>query len=194
MDPMQRRQMVAAVVLAAGEARRFGGRKQLARLGERTLLEHVVGIARAVDLAPVIAVVPPWLIMPASLGTVQVIANAEPGLGMSHSLRLGFAALPAVVEAAVILLGDQPTVSPEAVRALVAARGAQPLVATSVAGRLAAPVLVERSHFGVVEELTGDIGLRQVLDANPELVRAVEVWQHAPDVDTPEDLRALQDG
>jgi molybdenum cofactor cytidylyltransferase len=186
--------MVAAVVLAAGEARRFGGRKQLAKLGERTLLEHVVGIARGVDLEPIVAVVPPWLIMPGSLGRVQVVANTEPGLGMSHSLRLGFEALPHAVDAAVILLGDQPTLAPETVRALVAARGEKPIVATQAAGRIGAPVLVERSHFAIVREPGGDIGLREMLNAHPELVRAVEVGEHPPDVDTPADLEALRGG
>jgi molybdenum cofactor cytidylyltransferase len=113
---------------------------------------------------------------------------------MSHSLRLGFGALPASAGAAVILLGDQPTVSPDTLRSLIAARGERPLVATRAAGRLAAPVLVERSHFSVVDEPAGDIGLRELLNAHPEWVLAVEIAQHVPDVDTPADLEALRDG
>jgi molybdenum cofactor cytidylyltransferase len=193
---MQGRQQVAAVVLAAGESRRFGGRKQLAVLHGRTLLEHVLELARAAGLDPIVAVVPDWLTPPHSIDdpALRWIVNPHPELGMSHSLRLGFTALPAASEAAMILLGDQPTVAPEHIRALVGARGEKPIVATHAAGRLAAPVLVERSHFAVVQEPGGDIGLRDILTAHPEWVLAVEVSAHAPDVDTQADLESLRDG
>jgi molybdenum cofactor cytidylyltransferase len=192
---MEGRQQVAAVVLAAGESRRFGGRKQLAELDGRTLLDHVLGLAHAAGLDPVVAVVPPWLTQPDGMRepSLLFVRNPNPELGMSHSLRLGFSALPDTTEAAVILLGDQPTLAPAALRALVAARGEKPVVATRAAGRMAAPVLVERSHFSIVEEASGDIGLREILSAHPELVRLVEAATHPPDVDTPADLAALRD-
>jgi CTP:molybdopterin cytidylyltransferase MocA len=189
---MERQQRVAAVILAAGESRRFGSPKQLARLGKRTLLEHVLDLARDADLDPIITVVPAWL-HDRDPG-VSWVVNDQPEWGMSHSLRLGIAALPYEVAAALILLGDQPTLSAGAIAALLAARGDKPIVATSESGRLGAPVLVERSHFGVVEQPRGDIGLREILAAYPELVRPVELGEHAPDVDTPADLRALRDG
>jgi molybdenum cofactor cytidylyltransferase len=193
---MERQHQIAAVVLAAGESRRFGGRKQLAELDGRTLLEHVLELARGAGLRPMVAVVPVWLTRPRSMDdpSLHWIRNPHPERGMSHSLRLGFGALPPEAEAAVILLGDQPTVSPATIRALIAARGEKPLVATRAAGRLAAPVLVERSHFSIVEEPGGDIGLREILNAHPEWVLAVEVGEHPPDVDTAEDLGALRDG
>jgi molybdenum cofactor cytidylyltransferase len=193
---MEGRQQVAAVILAAGESRRFGSRKQLAELDGRTLLDHVLELAHAAGLDPVVAVVPAWLSQPDDMDELSLlwIRNPHPELGMSHSLRLGFAAVPDASEAAVILLGDQPTLPPATLRAVLAARGEKPVVATRAAGRLAAPVLVERSHFFVVEEMSGDIGLREILNAHPELVRVVEVATHPPDVDTPADLEALRGG
>lgn len=193
---MEGRKQVAAVILAAGESRRFGSRKQVAELHGRTLLEHVLELAHVVGLNPVIAVVPVWLDRPPPPRDPSLvwIHNPRPAQGMSLSLRLGFAALPAVNEAAVILLGDQPTVTPASIRALMAARGEEPIIATLATGRMAAPVLVERSHFSMVEELAGDMGLREILHAHPELVRAVEVSAHPPDIDTPADLDALRDG
>lgn len=184
---------VGAVVLAAGESRRFGGRKQLARLDGRTLLEHVLIAAHEALLSPIVAVVPVWLSRPSDWNADDLIwfRNPFPERGMSHSLRLGLAALPAEVDAAVILLGDQPTVTSESVRALLEARGGRPIIASEADGLLAPPVLIERSHFGVVEELGGDIGLRDVLNSHPEWVEAVPVPAHAPDVDTPDDLARL---
>jgi molybdenum cofactor cytidylyltransferase len=96
--------------------------------------------------------------------------------------------VPAELDAAVLLLGDQPTLRVETIRSLLAARGRNPVVAARADGRLAPPVLVMRAAFGLVEEASGDIGLGPVLAAHPELVTAVEVDAHAPDVDTPADL------
>jgi CTP:molybdopterin cytidylyltransferase MocA len=179
-------------VLAAGESRRFGSPKQLAQLGDRTLLEHVLDLAADAGLAPVVAVVPVWLTRPASAGDDLIwVRNPHPKRGMSFSLKLGFEALPQESEAAVILLGDQPTMAPSTIRSLIAARGDRPIIACWAEGRPAPPVAIERSHFGIVEEATGDRGLRDLLLAHPEWVAAVELPTTA-DVDTPQDLRRIR--
>jgi CTP:molybdopterin cytidylyltransferase MocA len=186
---------VAAVILAAGASRRFGGAKQLAVLDGRTLLEHDLARAGSAGLDPIVAVVPVWLTRPRDWTDERLrwVRNPHPGRGMSHSLQLGFAALPPTSEAAVILLGDQPTMPAERIAAVVAGRGERPIVATHVGGRAAPPVLVERSHFGLIGEAAGDAGLRDLLGAHPEWVVAIEVPGHVPDVDTLADLDRLGD-
>jgi len=106
-------------------------------------------------------------------------------------LQLGFGALPASVEAAVILLGDQPTLPASSISAILARRGERPIVAGRSRGHATPPVLIKRSHFGIVGEATGDSGLRDLLIARPEWVTAVEL-PSTDDVDTPEQLRALE--
>lgn len=184
---------MAAVILAAGESRRFGGRKQLAVHRGRTILEHVLLGALDAGLEPIVAVVPVWLSRPRDWDDQRLrwVRNPHPGRGVSHSLRLGFAALPATVDAAVILLGDQPTLRAERIAAVVAGRGDRPIVAAHAGGHAAPPVLIERSHFHLVEAATGDEGLRSLLAAHPEWVTAVEVPDHVPDIDTPDDLAGL---
>jgi molybdenum cofactor cytidylyltransferase len=193
---MAQRLGVAAVILAAGESRRFGSVKQLALFEGRTLLEHVVGLARGAGLGPIVAVVPEWLTLPSAVDHPDLIwiRNPHPELGMSHTLRLGFLALPEETEAAVILLGDQPSVPVDVIKKLIALRRPKPMVATRAAGRLAAPVLIERSHFSIVDLPGGDIGLREILRAHADEVTAVEVDAHPPDVDTPEDLEHIRLG
>jgi nicotine blue oxidoreductase len=179
----------AAVILAAGSSTRFGSPKQVARIGELTLLERVVALAREAGLAPIVAVVPPGLAVPADVLAVRNDAAHE---GMSRSLRLGFAALPPDVRAAVILLGDQPTVPMESVtRVVAAAAGGSPVVAASAGGRLAPPILLMRAAFDLVDQTSGDAGLAPVLARHPELVTQVDVGEHPPDVDVPADLAAL---
>ena len=168
---------IGAVILAAGEGRRFGGRKQLAEIDGRSMLEHVIERAAEAGLDPVVAVVPVWLTRPARMVDPRIgwVRNPYPERGMSHSLRLGFAALPATVGAAVILLGDQPTMPRAHIAAVIAARGDRPLVATRVDGHAAPPVLVEASHFDIVRAAEGDEGLRSLLAAHPEWVRQVAI-------------------
>jgi CTP:molybdopterin cytidylyltransferase MocA len=178
---------VAALILAAGASSRFGSPKLLARLGERTLLEAVVETA-AREVTPVLAVVPPRLAVPPN--AVPVI-NDRPELGLSHSLRLGLAAVPHDVHAALIMLGDQPTVRPTDLRRVLDGGQLRPFAAAAAEGRLGPPVLIQRSAFGLVDELSGDAGLGALLAARPELVTPVPVARHAPDVDAPEDLATL---
>jgi molybdenum cofactor cytidylyltransferase len=181
---------VGAVILAAGASRRFGSPKQLVVVDGRTLPEHAVDAAMAAGLAPVVAVVPVWLRRPARLDDARLrwIRNPFPERGMSLSLRLGFDTLGDEADAAVILLGDQPGVPPESIGALLAGRGDRPVVASVADGILAPPILVERSHFHLVSGLSGDIGLREVLLTDPDLVTAVPVTDRPPDLDTPDDL------
>jgi molybdenum cofactor cytidylyltransferase len=184
---------VGAIVLAAGTSRRYGSPKQLVMVDGRTLLEHAIAAAMDADLDPVVAVVPVWLSRPASLDDPRLhwIRNAFPERGLSLSLRLGIEAIAERTSAVVILLGDQPRVSPATIEAVLAARGTRPLVAAEAGGVLAPPVLLERSHFRLADGLSGDIGLRQLLREHPELVTSVPVRAHPPDVDRPADLRDI---
>lgn len=179
----------AAVILAAGAGTRFGSPKQLARVGDRTMLEHVAEIARASGLDPILVVLPTGI--PAPSGAAAV-TNDRADEGISRSLRLGIEALPDDVEAAVVLLGDQPTVSASWVAALLTYAGGRPVVAVRAEGRIGPPVLLRRDAFYLVGEATGDVGLAPVLARHPELVSHVDVPAHAPDVDTPEDLAPLR--
>jgi len=152
------------------------------------MLEAVVAIAREAGLDPILAVVPAALEVP---GDVVPVRNDDPERGLSHSLRLGFAALPGEVEAAVVLLGDQPTLPVAAVNAIVTARGSRPIVAASSAGLVLPPVLLERSAFDAVALIHGDSGLREIIRSNPQLVRQVPMDTVPADVDTPADLDRL---
>lgn len=187
MSQMPEQQRVAAVILAAGASSRFGSPKQLAPFGDGTMLDAVIGTARGAALDPVVVVAPGALPLPAN---VLRVPNDEPAEGLSRSLRLGLSAVPAG-SAAVVLLGDQPTITAAQLMRLLAARGSKPMVATSADGILAPPVLLERSAFVLAEEAEGDRGLRDLLRSRPNDVAQVEEIRHAPDVDEPADLDAM---
>jgi len=189
MSPMPGHQRVAAVVLAAGASSRFGSPKQLAAFAGGTMLAAVIDTARRTRLDPVIVVAPTAVALPDGVARV---ANDNPSAGLSRSLRLGLGAVPAG-RAALILLGDQPTVTPAHLARLLGARGSKPIVATVAGGIPAPPVILEPAAFALAGHLRGDRGLRDVLRGARQDVEAVEVISHPPDVDEPPDLEALSE-
>ena len=195
----------AAVILAAGAASRFGGDKVFAPVAGRSLLEHVLGAARQARLDPIVVVLGPKTDAGSGvdLGDATVVRNPHPADGLSSSLRLGLAALethgPGAgtsrrVEAAVILLGDQPLVRPAVIEALLAADrhpGRTVVVPRYEAGGGPNPTLVLRPAWHLADGLAGDRGFGPVIAAHPELVVEVPVDGTNPDVDTPADLAAV---
>ncbi|MEO7295430.1 MAG: DUF5946 family protein, partial [Candidatus Limnocylindria bacterium] len=87
--------------------------------------------------------------------------------------------------------GDQPTVFVSTVLAVLETTTDRPITAIRADGHFGPPILVRRAAFALADEAAGDEGLRFVLDRHPDLVAAVKVAAHAPDVDTPSDLEGL---
>jgi len=193
----------AAIVLAAGEGRRFGGAKLLAPLAGRPLLQHVLDIAAAAHLQPVIVVVghdSPLLDALIEWRSELRITNPDPGLGLSSSLRLGMAALfgaQPTPTAVLVFLGDQPRLEPAQVARIVSAPRdpRRPVVVPRYAdGQPGNPVRIEPEGWSLVDEVEGDRGLAQLFERRPELIRFVDVAGDNPDVDTPADLAAVSRG
>ena len=182
---------VAAVVLAAGRATRFGATKQLVEVDGRPLVRHAVDTARAAGLDPVLVVVghdadAVRRVLP---GRVTVVDNPAHADGQATSLRTGVAAATATrAGALVVLLADQPGISTAAVRSVVAAHASGALVARArYDDRPGHPVLFDRTVWPALAEVSGDVGARDLLRRLS--VTDVPVPGPCPaDVDRPEDL------
>jgi CTP:molybdopterin cytidylyltransferase MocA/SAM-dependent methyltransferase len=180
---------VTAVVLAAGSATRFGSVKLLAPINGRPVLQHVLDALDAAALTDVVVV------LGADAEAIEAaidwrserrITNPDPGRGLSSSLVVGLEAVPGNASA-LIVLGDQPAISPATIRTLLD----RPVVVARYPDDSARnPLLLRRSAFGLAAEATGDRGLGPILAAHPELVREIPVHGSNPDVDTPADLAA----
>jgi molybdenum cofactor cytidylyltransferase len=188
---------IGGLVLAAGAGTRFGGRKQLAELDGRPLLEHAL---RAMTAAPVGRVVVVLGALVEEVTATVDLHGAEPcpcerwDEGQAASLACGLAEL-ADCEAVVVTLGDQPRMSPDAIRRVIGARGdGAAAVRATYHGAPGHPVLLERDLFESFRDVTGDHGARNLLLSVQVREVPCEDLGGGEDVDTPAELDALRAG
>jgi molybdenum cofactor cytidylyltransferase len=182
--------MISGLVLAAGGSSRLGQPKQLLPFGPATLLDHVLDTARACAFDQLLCVVGGSL-EGVDFSGVEVVVNPRFGEGCSSSIAAALGAVDARADLLVLMLGDQPGVSVDAVRAVVAGG----LAVRSVAacryedGR-GHPLAFPRDVFASLAELHGDKAVWKLLDRQPVL--DVPVPGPVPrDVDTWEDYEAV---
>lgn len=178
---------IAAVVLAAGASRRLGSPKQLAMLGDETLLERAVRLAREAGCSPVIVVLGAdhqEVLAHCRLGDAVPVIHDNWEEGMGSSIRLGVDAC-ASATGVVVMTCDQPAVTVEHLQALMRGPNIKP---SSYAGRKGVPAFFPASSFGELRALRGDVGARELLRS----AAAVELEGGDLDVDTPEDLERAQ--
>ncbi|HEX5387424.1 MAG TPA: NTP transferase domain-containing protein [Gemmatimonadales bacterium] len=165
---------VVVPALGAADTRGGGAERAHAKRAE---------LARAAGLAPV--------------------ENPDPSAGLGSSLRVGLAWLARTIEpagpaAAVVFLGDQPSVRADVVAPLVDAWGQGRTLAVrpryaDAPDEPGHPMLVDRSLWPLAYALAGDAGLGPLLAARGILVKVVDVAGRNPDIDTPADLLNLED-
>jgi molybdenum cofactor cytidylyltransferase len=199
---------VWALVLAAGESRRFGGGKLTAPVAGQPLIAwSLAALASARDdgyLAGVVVVLPAGdrdLLEALDQSMDPVILAAGATVALAHSLRSGLNALEAAnrqpVGAALICLADQPGLRPSTIAALVEAwrSGGGPVVRPRYAecpNQPGHPLLMDRGVWSLAESASGDAGLGPVLRGQPELVYHVDQPGGNPDVDTPAQLAEFE--
>jgi molybdenum cofactor guanylyltransferase len=184
---------LAAIVIAGGEARRFGADKLALRdANGRSLVEvTVAGVAALAD--PVIVVGPER-----SLVTDVIwVREDPPGGGPCAALIAGLARVPDEATHVAVLAGDAPA-GGEAVAALHhVIDDAAAAVVTDASGReqpMTAVYAVSALKAAAAAYGDGrDMSIRQVLDdLRPQTVVAIiDQWSASADIDLPEDAGRL---
>jgi molybdenum cofactor cytidylyltransferase len=191
--------VIAAIVLAAGLGRRMGAIKPLLEIDGEPLLTRVLHAIDAAGVDRTIVVLgrsATQIRSRVDLSLHQVVVNSTPELGLSSSLRLGIAELPADADGVLVFHADMPYVSPATIRAvrLAAVRGAR-VSAPRYRGVRGFPVYFARSCFSeLLDGLCGDAGGRELLEEHPEWVELVDVEDPGSirDLDRPTDLISPQ--
>ena len=187
---------VTGLVLAAGGSRRLGEPKQLLPYGSGTLLDHALETARASGFDQLIVAIGGSsgdVRSRVDLSEAQVVENPDFGEGCSSSIAAGLSALDPRAELLVLMLGDQPGVTPATVRALIAGCGDGTVLAACLYddGR-GHPLAFGRGAFDDLRELHGDKAVWKLMERRSEEVVEIRVSGSIPrDVDTRADYEAV---
>jgi len=189
---------VAVVILAAGEAKRFGGAKLLAPIAGVPLLRRAAIAALAACKQVVVVTGARREPVEACVADLAVacVFNAQWAQGIGGSIACGIAHVPRTTDAAIILLADQALIGAPELRCLIDAHAAAPdrVIAAQFSGVLGPPCLFPRTFFAELAALRGDEGARSLLQRHAQLVNALPMPAAAVDVDTPQDLAAFTPG
>ena len=158
----------------------MGSAKQLLRLDGRPLLQHVLDSVRASSVAEIILVLgfeAQAIEKEIDRENVCVVMNESYRHGIGTSLKAGLASVNPHVEAALIVLADQPFVRSATLDRLISEHRASKaqIVIPTYRGFRGNPVLLDRSVFPEVMALTGDVGCRAIFGDHPEGIVKVEV-------------------
>jgi molybdenum cofactor cytidylyltransferase len=159
---------VAAIILAAGESKRFGSPKQLLDWEGQPLLRTVVWQALAALVSEIVVVLGAHYarVAPVVHGLQVTLArNPRWRAGMSSSVALGLRALRTDADAAIFLLADQPEVTSGLISCVIGAyaQSGAPIVAPRVGGRRGNPALFAREILPELMQVTGDQGGRALM-------------------------------
>ncbi|WP_310483615.1 nucleotidyltransferase family protein [Chamaesiphon sp. VAR_48_metabat_403] len=206
---------IAAVILAAGASTRMGTPKQLLEWQGRSLLRSITETAIAANCDPII------IVLGASSDSakrrhsqriqaeiidlpVQIVNNPEWQTGMGSSIRTGIQALLVQlcctggnrnmdVNAAILLLCDQPFVSPQIIRQLRSTYDAthQSIVAASYQDTIGVPALFDRQLFPELLKLTCAEGAKVVIKNHLNATVTIDFPQGSIDLDTPQDYQQI---
>jgi molybdenum cofactor cytidylyltransferase len=198
------------LVPAAGRGERFGGDKLLARWQDRELLGHVLlklGGARAAGLLGATIVVHRQGDDAVRALAAEYRCHAEEMRvadgDLSLSLRTGIDSVRSrgsadPQQAVLICLGDQPLLRLDVIKAMIEAWARTGVGAVRPSYRDAPdqpghPLLLDKSLWHLADEMRGESGFAPVLSQHRINVRTITVAGRNPDVDTPDDLKLLDD-
>ncbi len=188
--------LIPAVILAAGEARRFGKIKQLMPWGSKTVIENVIYSAATAGLNPIYVVlganaaligekIANWPVIP--------LINPDWPEGQGSSLRLAAQNLLDNGLGMLTLLGDQPQISPILIRA-VSLKGFESGKVTRpiIGDRRGHPVYFPQVCLGMLRALGSEQSGRDVVRAFPNDFLPWFDETMALDMDRPEDYEILK--
>jgi molybdenum cofactor cytidylyltransferase len=193
--PSRTDEHVAGLVLAAGGSTRLGRPKQLLPYGDGVLLEAVLAVAENSGFNQVVIALggaAADVRQAVDLTGFDIADNPDFGAGCSSSIAAAIPALHSDTEALVLMLGDQPGIRVDSVRALIERRGAAPIAVCRYDDGVGHPFLFDRSLLPTLAELHGDKAVWKLLEQRAEDVVEIRIPGPIPiDVDTEDDYARL---
>ena len=189
---------IGVIILAAGGSSRMGSPKQLLPYRGTTLVRHAANAALESIADSVVVVIGGYAdeVRNELDGlALSIVENPDWEAGMSSSIRVGLQELLSAdqIEAAIIMLCDQPFATADVLNELVDTQRAtgKPIVASTYETTRGVPALFTRELFSALMSLTAGEGARRIISAHPENVATISFAQGAVDIDTPLDHQRL---
>lgn len=172
--------MIWAIILAAGESKRMGKQKLLLPFGEKTIVETVIDNVNRSRVEKALVV----------LGAnrdeienkirdlpVKIVFNPNFSTGMLSSVKKGFQEAPETVQAVLIMLGDQPTISAFTINKVIDTyeKTKKGIILPIYENERGHPILIDMKYRKEVENLNPEIGLRELVYRQSEDILEVEV-------------------
>ena len=191
---MEKQWKLGCVVMAAGNARRYGDNKLAAQLRGRSLILRALEAVptEAIDSAVVVTQYPEIMRLAGEFHFAAVY-NEHPDYGISHTIELGLTGLRDC-DGVMFLVSDQPLLRRKSVAALASLWKSHPdsIAALSHGGVRGNPCVFPARFYPELLELTEDRGGNAVIRRHEEDLVLLEVdARELTDVDTPEALRSL---
>jgi xanthine dehydrogenase accessory factor len=192
----KKREIIAAVILAAGESRRMGEPKMLLPFGNSTIIGTVAGNAQnsITDHVRVVLGADAEAI-PKSLSglKVELVVNRDYRNGMLSSVQAGLRSLPEATTAVMILLGDQPMISVEIMDRMIERykQSEKNILIASTNGKRGHPMIFSATYIPEILAYGPEDSLRNLPANHPGEVEEVETGKQEilRDIDTPQDYK-----
>jgi molybdenum cofactor cytidylyltransferase len=192
--------MISAVVLAAGLSTRMGHPKLILPWGATTVIGQVVITLRQAGIEDIVVVTGGARVQVEAVlqdvceSMVRTVFNSRHAEDdMLESLRTGMEMMSERQQAMLVVLGDQPQIEVQVVRALLDAYRAErsSLVIPSYRMRRGHPWIVDRSLWSDLRSTPPGYTMRDFLNAHRDTIRylPVESASILHDLDTPEEYQ-----
>ena len=183
---------LAAIVLAAGSATRFGSDKLSAPFLGEPLVRHAIRIALAAPVEKVAVICGPDLDIGDWAGSIPVERIEIASRSLSDTLKAGIACVTGA-EGAFVFLGDMPLVPPDMAGRLADVVGNPFAVVPRCMNRPGHPVLLCARAFALIGDLSGDQGAGKLLRERDDVVWIdTDDRRVLLDIDRPGDLARLE--
>jgi len=184
---------VSGVILAAGQASRMGRDKLSLPFRGMPMLQHVINAARRSCLSNVTVVLPrdSELERAVDLTDCNIVTSMHRDLGQAESLQTGLRSIMDHADGCMVLLGDQPLITPDTIDRLAWAFSQQPecWVAPVQEDMRGNPITIPSAWFPKVFELEGDTGARPLLAERGLALRLVRINEVGPFIDVDTELQ-----
>jgi molybdenum cofactor cytidylyltransferase len=202
--PKKAQENTAVIILAGGSSSRLGKPKQLIHYQNNSLIKHAIKTALQIAFNPVIVVtgfLHHELVGETESLPVQLVHNEQWQEGIGSSIRTGINFLQQSnqsnqVDAALILLCDQPLVSAQHLNLLTTKFYSDKnsmVAATGYAEIGGVPAVFDKSLFSVLQDLPGSRGAQWLFEKYSNQLAFVPFEGASIDIDTEDDyLRLLK--